>query len=321
MSDRSKTLTAFAAPERASICLRRSSAVGYRLCDASYSCKSLQKVLHTAVDPVHGPHETLQCCSRARGIYWTQWIGLCRVRNIRANKDQLGQKNYSKRFGTPAEKRHRGSSPSLASLACIGRTHGFHRTPCSELSQCARRVSNFDLPRRSVGDLCRAGASQIRSREFTRRGELLPMQNRQEKAIEGRCDRKVSGRELLTQRRLARFIAGRGFLRFEAKALRRSDDVGEKRLVALSRLTVRRHLRRVVAVRSEKGGRHCLPDLLGCPLEREIAGGGRGQDTNAAQHCVRHAAVLCRIAGESIGRIHLFERAAAVKLALGRSPR
>src|ERR1700730_750945 len=42
-----------------------------------------------------------------------------------------------------------------------------------------------------------------------------------------------------------------------------------------------------------------------------------GQDTNAAQNGVRHAAVLCRIAGEEIGRIDLLERAAPVYVGFG----
>jgi hypothetical protein len=72
------------------------------------------------------------------------------------------------------------------------------------------------------------------------------------------------------------------------------------------------------AVRGKEAGRGCLSDLLGCPLEIEVPRSVWGrQDTNAAQHCVRDTAVLCRIAGEDIGRIDLFERAAAVNVGFG----
>jgi hypothetical protein len=75
---------------------------------------------------------------------------------------------------------------------------------------------------------------------------------------------------------------GRGFLRLEAKALRNGDDVIGESFVPRSGSGVGRRGRR--AVRGEEAVRGCFPDLLGCPLEREIAGGvGRRQDTNAAR--------------------------------------
>jgi hypothetical protein len=109
---------------------------------------------------------------------------------------------------------------------------------------------------------------------------------------------------------------GRGFLRLEAKALRNGDDVIGESFVPRSGSGVGRRGRR--AVRGEEAVRGCFPDLLGCPLEREIAGGvGRRQDTNAAQNGVRHTAVLCRIAGEEIGWIDFLERAAPVYVGFG----
>jgi hypothetical protein len=109
---------------------------------------------------------------------------------------------------------------------------------------------------------------------------------------------------------------GRGFLRLEAKALRNGDDVIGESFVPRSGSGVGRRGRR--AVRGEEAVRGCFPDLLGCPLEREIAGGvGRRQDTNAAQNGVRHTVVLCRIAGEEIGRMDILERAAPVYVGFG----
>jgi hypothetical protein len=72
------------------------------------------------------------------------------------------------------------------------------------------------------------------------------------------------------------------------------------------------------AVLGKKAGRGRASNLLGCTLEIEVPGGiGGRQDTNAAQHSARYAAVLRRIAGESIRRIDLFERAATVNVGFG----
>ena len=140
--------------------------------------------------------------------------------------------------------------------------------------------------------------------------------------------RKIRRRKSLPQPAQARFMAARGFLKLEAEALRNGDDVIEETFVPSSWIGVGRHGRRTVAsrvlgpflptVRGEEAGRGCLSDLAGCPLEIEVPRSVWGQqDTNAAHHCVRDPAVLCRIAGEDIGRIDLFERGAAVNVGFG----